>query len=78
MTEAKDGAGVTDGYAAELKGPDPNEWGEDSDRPEAIAGTPGGTPGLAIGEIRNEGSDEELKGPGPQWETGEEGEFVNR
>lgn len=34
--------------------------------------------GLPVGEIAFEGEPDELKGPGPQWERDEEGNYVNR
>ena len=33
---------------------------------------------LGIGEILYEGTPQEIKGPGPEWEKDEEGNYVNR
>jgi hypothetical protein len=73
LTEHVEGAGISDNYEVEVKGPDPDEWSPDEERPQAELGVPG----LAIGEIQNEGTDEEIKGPGEVWEQ-DEGEYVNR
>jgi hypothetical protein len=69
--------GPTDSIEVEIKGPDPLVWGDDEDRPRPSE-EDAGPPGLAIGEIINEGTDEELKGPGPAWETDEDGNYINR
>ncbi len=74
MTDNTDGTSLEDSYKAEVKGPDPKVWGEDDDRPGAVLGETG--PG--IGEIWNEGTREQVKGPGPEWKTNDEGEYVNR
>lgn len=62
----------TDSYVAEIKGPGP-EW-DDATRPEAT----NEPPPLEVGEIRNEGTDEEVKGPGHQWATDDAGAYVSR
>lgn len=63
---------VTPEGSNEVKGPDPEVWGQDADRPEAT------DDGLAIGEIRDQGGDNERKGPGLAWETDDEGNYINR
>lgn len=68
-----DSAAVSDSYLAEVKGPDENVWG--TDRPEGIAPE---QQVLGINEIRDEGTPQELKGPGPEWSTDDKGEYVNR
>ena len=59
---------VQDNVIAEIKGPDPEVWGTEEERaaqqpaPPEIAGA-----SFEIDEIRNAGTDEEVKGPGPEW-----------
>lgn len=65
-----DSAQISDSVFAEVKGPDPKEWGE---RPVGATAM-----GLEIGEVRHEGTEDEVKGPGPQWQKNDQGEFVNR
>jgi hypothetical protein len=74
VSEQSDNQGVSDSVEVEVKGPDPNVWGSDEERPQPASGPVG--PG--IGEIHNQGTPEEVKGPGPEWEANEEGEYVNR
>lgn len=64
--QANDYAGASDELTPTLiKGPDPEVWGDDADRPP---------PGLGIhsvvgvGEVANEGQDDEVKGPAEHWE----------
>jgi hypothetical protein len=70
---------LTKGVGENPKGPDPAVWGSDEERPQS-----GGNArerdlgGLGIGEIRNAGTPEEVKGPGPEWEQSEQGEYINR
>lgn len=80
MSEAgvQSNVGVNDSYEATLvKGPDPEVWGADEERPTAAAAesTLGG-PG--VGEIWYEGTPDEVKGPGEQWRQNENGEYINR
>lgn len=74
MSEKTEASGIQDSVVAELKGPDPDEWGPDEERPAATFVESG----LAIGEIQNEGTPEEVKGPGEAWAKDDEGEYVNR
>lgn len=70
MTEngqaSTDPASIADQVNVELKGPGP-EWTSENSilDPQEELGL--AHHGLAIGEIRNEGTDEEVKGPGPEW-----------
>lgn len=68
MTEEAfdDRTAVGDSLYVEVKGPDPQAWGDPGDRPAAAGGDAGAEP-LAIGEIRDEGTPEEVKGPGEEW-----------
>lgn len=62
----------------EVKGPDPEEWAE---RDEAVANTEqeaSFAAPLGIGEVRNEGEEDQVKGPSEQWRQDEEGGYVNR
>jgi hypothetical protein len=71
MSERDQGQ-IADTVETAVKGPDAAVWGNDEDRPQAT------DEGLAIGEIRNEGEPNERKGPGPAWETDDQGNYVNR
>lgn len=71
---AQDAAGLQDEVFVELKGPDPEVWGNDGDRPTAATGEDG--PG--INEIWFEGTSSEIKGPGPEWERDDQGNYINR
>lgn len=60
-------------HAEGVKGPDPEVWGDDSERPDPFVA--GGEVGLALNEVTDDG----VKGPSSeQWETNEKGEYVNR
>lgn len=62
-----DAAATADQVNTEVKGPGP-EWTSDNSLLEApIAGGGIADHGLAIGEIRGEGTENEVKGPGPEW-----------
>ncbi len=65
------------GEDGEVKGPDPSEWGAEEER-MASPDSPADSLGPGIGEIHNEGTPEEVKGPGQQWEKNDQGEYVNR
>lgn len=64
---AIDGAAIEDTVLVDIKGPDPAEWGEEHAAADPSAPVSAALGGLGIGEIVNEGTEEELKGPGPQW-----------
>ncbi len=74
-----DKSGVSDSVEVRVKGPDREAWAwRDKlikENPE-LAGVD--YEPLAIGEIRHESTEHEIKGPGPAWERDEEGRFVNR
>lgn len=70
----RDNMSVDDSISVEVKGPDPGVWGQDEKRPAPV----GEETGPGIGEIHAEGTENEIKGPGPEWETDEEGRYVNR
>lgn len=67
----RDSSQIDDAVRVEVKGPDPEVWGEDRPLPPEPQG-------LAVGEVQNEGTEEEVKGPGQEWETDDEGSYVNR
>jgi hypothetical protein len=70
-------SGITDEVQVELKGPDPEIWGDDADRPPSLANQ--GSQGVEAGAIHNEGTQEEVKGPDPTlWEQDDQGNYVNR
>lgn len=68
-----DGGGAEDevsytltGADGRVKGPDSRVWGDDADRPVAASDQPDPN-ALDYGEIRNEGTPEEVKGPSEYW-----------
>lgn len=68
-----------DAQGNQVKGPDPEVWGNEEDRPRPVEEQGGPVvQGLEIGEIINGGTDEEVKGPGHVWEQDDEGNYVNR
>ena len=75
----RDPGGVDDSVVVKVKGPDQELWAwRDEWLEEHPQQAGANTGGVAIGEILNEGTDEEIKGPGPAWERDEEGRFINR
>lgn len=73
MTESShvDGGGISDEVQVELKGPDPEIWGPDEERPDSLANQ--GSQGVAAGTVQDEGTAEEVKGPDPDiWGADEE------
>jgi hypothetical protein len=58
----RDSAKVGDSYRAEVKGPNPEVWGDEENRPQLTSDE-----SLAIGEIRDEGEETQVKGPGEEW-----------
>lgn len=49
-----------------VKGPDPNVWGDDADRPMAASDMPDPM-AMDYEEILNEGTPEQVKGPSESW-----------
>jgi hypothetical protein len=61
-------AGIEDAVESiHAKGPDPDVWGNDEDRPAAQDAASQGPQGVPVGEIWYEGTEDEIKGPGPEW-----------
>lgn len=64
---ATDAAGAADQVNTEVKGPGPEWTSENSLLEDPNAAADIAHHGLAIGEIRGEGTEDEVKGPGPEW-----------
>lgn len=55
-----------EGEATQVKGPDPKVWGRDEDRPVSAAEMDDSLY-LDYGEVVNEGTPEQVKGPDESW-----------
>lgn len=69
MGANRDAVSSQDNVQVEVKGPDPEVWGTEEERAarNAVPDISEQHPG--VGEIWDEGTPEEIKGPGPEWEN---------
>lgn len=71
----QDAAGVADEVFVEVRGPDPEVWGNDADRPTAATSVD--SPGLD--GVWFEGTANEVRGPDSAvWAQDSEGNYINR
>ncbi len=73
--DTHDATPVEDSVEVTVKGPDPEVWGANEDRPTS----PGTLAGPGLDQIHNEGEESEVKGPSSEvWAKDDDGNYTGR